>query len=83
MDSEVFVHTHSPPHVAKVVGLPSYERPNIYTVQFADGSLLEYSDCDNILEANQIVLLLQIQPYYLPGFKMVLILHSSCPLCRN
>jgi hypothetical protein len=47
----VFVHTHSPPHVAKVVGLPSYERPNIYTVQFADGSLLEYSDCDNILEA--------------------------------
>ncbi len=54
LDSEVFVHTHSPPHVAKVVGLPSYERPNIYTVQFADGLLLEYSDCDNILEAKPV-----------------------------
>jgi len=51
LDSEVFVHTHSPPHVAKVVGLPSYDRPHIYTVQFADGSLWEYSDSDNILEA--------------------------------
>jgi len=36
--------------VAKVVGLPSYDRPHIYTVQFADGSLSEYSDSDNILE---------------------------------
>ena len=51
LDSEVYVHTHSPPHVAKVVGLPSYDRPSIYTVQFADGSLSEYSDSDNILEA--------------------------------
>jgi len=31
------------------VGLPSYDRPSIYTVQFADGSLSEYSDSDNIL----------------------------------
>ena len=54
LDTEVYVHTHSPPHVAKIVGLPSYERPNIYTVQFADGSISEYSDDKNILEAKPI-----------------------------
>jgi hypothetical protein len=52
LDSTVLVHTHSPPHVAKVIGLPSYDRPNIYTVLFADGSISEYSDRSNILEAS-------------------------------
>jgi hypothetical protein len=36
LDSEVFIHTHSPPHRAKVVGLPSYDRPDVYTVLFPD-----------------------------------------------
>ncbi len=44
LDSEVLVHTHSPPHVAKIVGIPSYDRPNVYTVLFPDGSITEYSD---------------------------------------
>jgi hypothetical protein len=48
LESEVLVHTHSPPHVAKVVGIPSYDRPNIYTVLFPDGLILEYSDEDRI-----------------------------------
>jgi hypothetical protein len=51
LDSEVYVHTHSPPHMAKIVGIPTYARPHVYTVLFADGSLSEYSDQDNILEA--------------------------------
>jgi hypothetical protein len=51
LDSEVFIHTHSPPHRAKVVGLPSYDRPDVYTVLFPDGSLSEYSDSNNIIEA--------------------------------
>jgi len=37
LDSEVLVHTHSPPHVAKVVGIPSYDCPNVYTVLYPDG----------------------------------------------
>jgi len=49
LDSEVLVHTHSPPHVAKVIGIPSYDRPDIYTVLFSDGSITEYSDTENIL----------------------------------
>ncbi len=51
LDSKVLVHTHSPPHEAKVIGLPSYDKPHIYTVTFADGSIAEYSDTEEILEA--------------------------------
>ena len=54
LDSTVLIHTHSPPHVAKVIGLPSYDRPNIYTVLFADGSISEYSDQENIIEASSV-----------------------------
>jgi hypothetical protein len=51
IDSNVLVHTHSPPHMAKVIGLPSYNRPDIYTVAFNDGSIAKYSASNNILEA--------------------------------
>ncbi len=51
LESTVLVHTHSPPHAATVVGLPSYDRPSIYVVKFQDGTLAEYSDEENILEA--------------------------------
>jgi hypothetical protein len=47
----VLVHTRSPPHRAKVIGIPSYDHPDIYTVAFADGSIAEYSDTSGILEA--------------------------------
>jgi len=51
LDSDVLVHTHSPPSRAKIIGIPSYDRPDIYTVLFADGTIAEYSDNNNILEA--------------------------------
>jgi len=50
LDSKVLVHTHSPPHVATVVGTPTYARPHIYTVAYSGGSLAEYLDTDDILE---------------------------------
>jgi len=51
LESTILVHTHSPPHQAKIIGIPSYDKPNIYTVAFADGSIAEYSDTEGILEA--------------------------------
>jgi hypothetical protein len=42
---------YSPPHIAKVINIPTYDHPDIYTVTFADGSISEYSDQSNILEA--------------------------------
>lgn len=51
LDTQVLIHTHSPPHTATVVGIPSYERPDVYTVKFSDGSLAEYADSNNLLEA--------------------------------
>ncbi len=51
MDSEVSVHTHSPPHVDKVIGIPSYDYPDKYTVLLSNSSIAEYSDTNNILEA--------------------------------
>jgi hypothetical protein len=44
LDSSVYVHTHSPPSVAKVVGIPTYTTPNLYTAVFKDGSISEYTD---------------------------------------
>jgi hypothetical protein len=65
LDSEVFVNTHSPPHVAKIIGIPSYTHPDLYTVLFPDGSIAEYSDKDNILEATP-VKTLDSNPQLLP-----------------
>ncbi len=42
LESKVLVHTHSPPHVATVIGIPTYDSPNRYTVAFKDGSISEY-----------------------------------------
>jgi hypothetical protein len=43
LESTVFVHTHSPPSQATVIGIPSYDSPSIYTVSFHDGSISEYT----------------------------------------
>lgn len=44
IESSVLDHTHSPPTVATVIGLPTYLTPNIYTVRFNDGSISEYTE---------------------------------------
>jgi len=44
IDSSVYVHTHSPPSMATVIGIPTYQSPNIYTVSFKDGSISEYTE---------------------------------------
>jgi len=51
LDSQVLVHSHSPPHVATIIGTPTYSRPDIYTVKFKDNSIAEYSLSDNLMEA--------------------------------
>jgi hypothetical protein len=43
IDSQVLVHTHSSPSLATVIGIPTYQNPNIYTVTFQDGSVSEYT----------------------------------------
>jgi hypothetical protein len=43
LDTNVYVHTHSPPSLAKVIGIPTYTSPNIYKVVYPDGSILEYT----------------------------------------
>jgi hypothetical protein len=44
LDSSVYVNTHSPPSMAKVIGIPTYNTPNVYTVVFKDGTIAEYTD---------------------------------------
>jgi hypothetical protein len=43
MDTSVYVHTHSPPSTARIIGIPTYDTPSIYTVAFKDGSISEYT----------------------------------------
>jgi len=80
LDLQVLIHTHSPPHTATIVGIPSYDRPDIYTVKFADGSLAEYSDTDNLMEAAPVISH-TTKPAILPhwiqgGANATLILHN-------
>jgi hypothetical protein len=51
LESSVLIHTHSPPHKAMIIGLPTYNKPDVYTVVFADGTIAEYSNSDNIIES--------------------------------
>lgn len=44
LDLSVYVHTHFPPSVATVVGIPTYDNPHIYTVTFNNGFISEYMD---------------------------------------
>ncbi len=44
LDASVLVHTHSPLTPAQVIGIPTYTKPDIYTVAFRDGSIAEYSE---------------------------------------
>jgi hypothetical protein len=50
LDSQVLVHTHSPPHVATIIGLPNYSESDIYTVKFADASVAKYALSEEVLE---------------------------------
>jgi hypothetical protein len=43
LDSSVYIYTHSPPSLAKVIGIPTYRSPDIYIVLFPDGSISKYS----------------------------------------
>ena len=44
LDTQVYVHTHSSPSLATIIGIPTYQSPDIYTVVFKDGSLAEYTE---------------------------------------
>jgi hypothetical protein len=50
LDEQVLVHSHSPPHLATVIGSPTYQKPDIYTVKFKDGSVAEYLTSEDLLE---------------------------------
>jgi len=39
LDSEVFIHTHSPPHRATIIGVPTYTNPDIYAVKYLSNIL--------------------------------------------
>jgi len=51
LDSEVLVHTHSPPHRGVITSVPTYTQPDMYVVRFKDGTLAEYSASSGLLES--------------------------------
>jgi hypothetical protein len=51
LESSVIIHTHSLPHKATIIGLQTYDKPDVYTVVFADGTITKYSDSDNFIES--------------------------------
>jgi hypothetical protein len=51
LDSEVLIHTHSPPHHGMIIGVPTYTNPDVYTVKYQDGTIAEYSSSPEMSEA--------------------------------
>jgi hypothetical protein len=75
IDSSVYVHTHSPPSVPTVIGIPTYSAPNIYTVAFKDGSISEYTtDLLSAVDVSSSPSLLP--PWIKDGANATLFLHS-------
>jgi hypothetical protein len=74
---------HSPPHVATVIGLPTYDRPDIYTVSYPDGLITEYSDKENLLEPFWILWNYLLVLYCHLGLRGVLLLPYFCLICPN
>jgi len=68
LDSNVYVHMHSPPHLATVIGIPSYTNPDVYTVKFQDGTIAEYTESSNTLELAPELSGLQKSPSLLPDW---------------
>ncbi len=48
----MYGHIHLPPSIAKVVGIPIYDNPDIYTVVFKDGSISGYTN-DTLSEVSE------------------------------
>jgi hypothetical protein len=51
LESDVLVHTHSPPHRGTIIGVPTYTQPDIYVMKFPDGTVVEYSASSEVLRA--------------------------------
>jgi hypothetical protein len=51
LDSQVLVHTNSPPHKGIIIGVPTYTNPDLYVVKYSDGTIAEYSSSSDVLEA--------------------------------
>jgi hypothetical protein len=78
LETKVLVHTHSPPHVATVISIPTYDSPNRYTVTFKDGSISEYDA--NVLftleESIDKVSVPLLPSWIKPGANATVFLHS-------
>ena len=70
IDSKVYVHSHSPPPIATVIGIPTYNtpEPDVYTVTFKDGSISEYtSDMLSLAPSSPITSATTILPTWIKG----------------
>jgi hypothetical protein len=86
LDFEVYIHSPSPPSIAKVVGIPTYTTPNIYTVVFKDGSISEYTadllsavpTCTQMDESMPFYII--CQSHYMVLCKSIMIMFGLFPL---
>jgi len=87
LEAKVLVHTHSLPHVREVVGLPSYDKPDVYTVKFQDGSVAEYSSTENVLELAPVYTTSMsksnLLPYWIKGGYTVTLFLEHMPQPRH
>ncbi len=85
LNSSVYVHTHSPPSVATIIGLPTYDHPNLYTVSFKDGSISEYVDdiVSAVPETNASPVKTLLPSWIKGGAKATLFLHNMSKPCHG
>jgi len=80
IDSKVYVHSHSPPPIATVIGIPTYNTPDVYTVTFKDGSISEYtSDMLSLAPSSPITSTTTILPTWIKGGATATLFLNSMP----
>jgi hypothetical protein len=82
LDTSMYVHSHSPPATAKIIGIPTYDHPNIYTIAFRDGSISEYTDdlLSPVLDTTQLTPTSLLPKWITGGINVTLFLHNMLKL---
>jgi len=84
LDSKVHVHSHSPPILATVIGIPTYNAPDIYTVAFKDGSISEYtSNMLSLVSSISTTTTATLLPTWIKGGATATLFLNSMPAPRH
>jgi hypothetical protein len=81
LDSAVLVNTHCPPHLAKVIGIATYNTSDVCTVIFPDSSISDIQIMSIFLRRVLHPVVNRNRVYFPTGFKLERMQHYFWMIC--